>query len=149
MLPTHTGTVSLLLQRAVEWLTRADLRDRVGDAGPFFYVPDARGERTVRHEVAVACVPCAGDAMALQQLNAAYQAPPLVVRAEGSGSETSWRLLQENAPLSCLQVVEGNVLARFANPTASGAAAVYRVCNRRMSGARPAAQSQDWRPRPS
>ncbi len=112
-----TGTVNLLLQRAVEWLTRADLRDRVGDAGPFFYVPDARGERTVRHEVAVACVPCAGDAMALQQLNAAYQAPPLVVHAEGSGGETSWRLLQENAPLSCLQVVEGSVLARFANPT--------------------------------
>lgn len=112
-----TGAVSLLLQRAVEWLTRADLRDRVGDAGPFFYVPDARGERAVRHEVAVACVPYEGNSMTLQELNAAYQAPPLVVRAEGRGRETRWRFLQENAPLSALQVIDGNVLARYANPT--------------------------------
>jgi hypothetical protein len=112
-----SGAISLLLQRSVEWLTRADLRDRVGDAGPFFYVPDARGERTVRHEVGVACVRDAGDSMAVQRLNAAFQLPPLLVRTAGSGSATSWRLLQEDAPLSSVQVVDGSVLARFANPT--------------------------------
>lgn len=48
------GVVILPLRRAVEWLTKADLEKRVGDAGPFFYVPDARCERRVRHEVAVA-----------------------------------------------------------------------------------------------
>jgi alpha-mannosidase len=112
-----SGAISLLLQRSVEWLTRADLRKRVGDAGPFFYVPDARGERIVRHEVGVACVRDAGDSMALQRLNATFQLPPLLVRTAGSGGATSWRLLQEDAPLSSLQVVDGSVLARFANPT--------------------------------
>lgn len=113
----ETGVISLLLQRSVEWLTRADLRDRVGDAGPFFYVPDARGERVVRHEVGVACVRDAGDGMAVQQLNAAFQLPPLVVWTGSSGGAASWRLLQEDAPLSSLQVVDGSALARFANPT--------------------------------
>jgi hypothetical protein len=55
--------------------------------------------------------------MAVQRLNAAFQLPPLLVRTAGSGGVTNWRLLQEDAPLSSLQVVDGRALARFANPT--------------------------------
>lgn len=47
------GTLRLHLRRAVEWLTAADLPHRIGDAGPFFYVPDARCERTVRRKESV------------------------------------------------------------------------------------------------
>ncbi|HIC89702.1 MAG TPA: hypothetical protein EYP04_09925, partial [Anaerolineae bacterium] len=47
------GTIALTLRRSVEWLTASDLQHRSGDAGPFMYVPDARCERTVRHEIAV------------------------------------------------------------------------------------------------
>ncbi len=112
----HTGPageIRLVLRRAVEWLTRANLRDRVGDAGPFFYVPDARCERTVQHEVAVGSF--APDSMALQRLNAAYQNPPLLVEVAGGGTETVRPVLQEVLPLSALY--GDRVLARFYNPT--------------------------------
>ncbi len=111
------GNVRLMLRRAVEWLTRAALKHRVGDAGPFFYVPDARCERTVRHEVAVGFGSFDGDTMELQRLNAAYQHPPLVVQTEGPGAGTSWRLLAENAPLSSLHMTGDVALARLYNPT--------------------------------
>ena len=97
------GTLKLALRRSVEWLTKAGLKDRIGDAGPFFYVPDARCERSVRHEVAIAFGDFAGDSMAMQQLNAAYQNPPLIVKNRGDGERTSWQLLHEDLPLSSLQ----------------------------------------------
>ena len=110
------GTISVTLRRAVEWLTAADLDNRIGDAGPFFYVPDARCERAVRHELAVAFVADAPDSMTMQAVNAAYQNPPLVVSTSGSGSQTEWKLLSEEMPLASLHLLDGNVLARFYNP---------------------------------
>jgi hypothetical protein len=112
------GTVRLVLSRAVEWLTKGDLENRVGDAGPFFYVPDARAERVVEHELAVAVGGYAAAGLALQALNAAFQNPPLVVRAPGPGKQTAWPVLREAAPLSGLVVEGERVLARFYNPTA-------------------------------
>jgi alpha-mannosidase len=111
------GDLYLTLRRSVEWLTRADLKRRIGDAGPFFYVPGARCERRVRHELAYASLPYPATAMALQSLNAAFQNPPLVVRAAGSGELHRWEVLQENLPLSSLQVGAGALLGRFYNPT--------------------------------
>lgn len=113
-----SGALSLTLRRSVEWLTRADLACRVGDAGPFFYVPDARGERMVRHELAFASLPHPAGSMELQALNAAFQNPPLVVRSAGEGSRRRWAVLQEGLPLSSLQIQEGALLVRFYNPTA-------------------------------
>ena len=114
---TPSGDIMLTLRRSVEWLTAANLENRIGDAGPFFYVPDARCERQVTHEIAVAVGDYAPDSLALQQLNAAYQNPPLIVSKTGEGTETEWSLLQENLPLSSLAVQDGNLLARFYNPT--------------------------------
>lgn len=116
----EAGTLTLPLRRAVEWLTRADLRDRVGDAGPFFYVPDARCERRVEHELGVAIGHFAPDSLALQKLNAGFQNPPLPVRVQGhgdAGTENRWTLLQEQVPLSSLAIREERILARFYNPT--------------------------------
>lgn len=112
------GGIHLPLRRAVEWLTRGDLGNRAGDAGPFFYVPGARCERVERHELAVVCGDFAPDSLALQQINAAFQNPPLVVENLGRGDQTSWRLLQEDLPMSSLRVQGGGVVARFYNPTA-------------------------------
>ncbi|MBP7592381.1 MAG: hypothetical protein KBA85_12295 [Chloroflexi bacterium] len=114
---TPSGDLSLILRRSVEWLTKADLPDRIGDAGPFFYVPDARCERLVRHEIAVAVGAFAPDSMALQQLNAAYQNPPLIARKQSKGNRRAWPLLQESLPLSSLSIQSGRVLARLYNPT--------------------------------
>ena len=116
---TESGTVSLTLRRAVEWLTKAGLRDREGDAGPFFYVPDGRCERIVRHEIAVAVGSFEPDSMTLQQLNATYQNPPLIVGNQGTGSQTHWPLLSESLPLSCLTIQDDQILARLYNPTAA------------------------------
>ncbi len=122
------GNVRLMLRRAVEWLTRSELEHRVGDAGPFFYVPDARCERTVHHEIGVAFGSFGGDSMEMQRLNAAYQHPPLIVQTDGPGSRTSWRLLRENAPLGSLHMGRDIPLVRLYNPTSQiqPLARVYR-----------------------
>jgi hypothetical protein len=112
------GTLRLVLSRAVEWLTRGDLAGRVGDAGPFFYVPGARGERVVRHVVGAAFGSFAPDGLDVQAMSAAFQNPPLVVRAGGAGTETTWVVLREEAPLSSLSLGGERALARFYNPTA-------------------------------
>ena len=111
------GAISLTLRRAVEWLTAADLKYRVGDAGPFFYVPDARCERTVAHEIAVFIGAGGMDELAIHQLNAGFQNPPLIVEADGDGEQTEWPFLQENLPLSTLYLYHDKLLARFYNPT--------------------------------
>ncbi|MCB9077183.1 MAG: hypothetical protein H6631_06305 [Anaerolineaceae bacterium] len=113
----NSGTMALTLRRAVEWLTAANLDHRVGDAGPFFYVPDARCERSVRHEVGLVVNAPPPDDMALQQLNAAFQNPPLIVESQGQGRQTEWAWLQEPLPLSSLTVAGDHLLARFYNPT--------------------------------
>lgn len=111
------GTISLTLRRSVEWLTAANLEHRVGDAGPFFYVPDARCERTIQHELAVMIGDVGPDDLSLHQLNAGFQNPPLLVNFQGHGSQREWQFLQEALPLSSLQLDQDKVLARFFNPT--------------------------------
>jgi len=113
----NTGTISLTLRRSVEWLTEPDLKHRAGDAGPFMYVPDARCERTVRHEMAVAIGKMSIDDVALHQLNAGFQNPPLIVEAPGRGTQTEWLFLQEKLPLTGLHFQGDKLLARFFNPT--------------------------------
>jgi hypothetical protein len=112
------GQIAITLRRAVEWLTRVDLSHRVGDAGPFFYVPDARCERHVCHKLAVAVGDCTPDSMTVQQLNAGFQTPPLLVDvAETHGTQTSWACWRADVPLSSLQWTHDRVLARVYNPT--------------------------------
>ncbi|MCO5195789.1 MAG: hypothetical protein M9930_21220 [Anaerolineae bacterium] len=113
------GDIVLPLRRSVAWLTAANLSNRVGDAGPFFYVPDARCERTVRHEVALCLGQTTVESIRFQALNAAYQNPPLIVSNRANGSRRSWQLLQENVPLSALTIRDGQALARFYNPLQS------------------------------
>ncbi|MDQ4077871.1 MAG: hypothetical protein M3220_16695 [Chloroflexota bacterium] len=111
------GTISLTLRRAVEWLTAANLEHRVGDAGPFFYVPDARCERKVSHELGVLVGDGSVDDMAIHRLNVGFQNPPLIVEARGDGEQTEWPFLQVNLPLSSLHLYDDKLLARFFNPT--------------------------------
>jgi alpha-mannosidase len=111
------GTIAVTLRRSVEQLTRPNLNDRVGDAGPFFYVPDARCERTVKHELAVMISDVAVDDVAFHQINAGFQNPPLVVQVQGDGQQSQWQLLQEGLPLSSLRLHQNKILARFFNPT--------------------------------
>ncbi|MFW6184929.1 MAG: hypothetical protein ACOC8X_14110, partial [Chloroflexota bacterium] len=112
----EAGQIMLPLRRAVQWVTRAYLEDRVGDAGPFFYVPGARCERRLRHEIAVALGSFAPDSLALQRLSAAFHNPPLLVRVRGGGERQDWPVLQEDVPLSSLSLQGEALLARFYDP---------------------------------
>lgn len=111
------GTMSLPLRRSVEWLTIQDLDCRVGDAGPFMYVPDARCERTVKHELGILMADIDINDMVVQRINAAFQNPPLLVDADSIGGEICWQVLQEDLPMSSLRIFDQRVLARFYNPT--------------------------------
>jgi alpha-mannosidase len=111
------GGVRLPLRRAVEWLTRADLHNRVGDAGPFFYVPGARCERSERHELALIYGEFAPESTQMQAINAAFQNPPLLVEVSGHGAQRTWPVLRAEVPLSSLHVHDGALLARLYNPT--------------------------------
>ncbi|RLC90301.1 MAG: hypothetical protein DRI37_01770 [Chloroflexi bacterium] len=111
------GNISLTLRRSVEWLTAPDLQYRSGDAGPFMYVPDARCERKVNHEIAMLFSKASIDEMTIHSWNAGFQNPPLVVTTQGTGSQTKWQFLQEDLPLSSLSIYADKLLARFYNPT--------------------------------
>jgi len=112
---TENGCIGVSLRRSTEWLTKAELKNRVGDAGPFFYVPDARCERTTTHEFGL--VIGSLEQSDLQRINAEFQNPPLIVQSNNQGNESEWHLFQADLPLSSLQVQNGNVIARVWNPT--------------------------------
>ncbi len=113
----EAGKITIPLRRAVEWLTKPDLEYRVGDAGPFFYVPDARCERKVTHELAVMITDFGVDDPQFHALNAGFQNPPLIVETSGSGAQTEWQFWQENLPLSSLHISNDRILTRCFNPT--------------------------------
>ncbi|MFQ5615809.1 MAG: hypothetical protein ACE5GO_05035, partial [Anaerolineales bacterium] len=113
----EAGKITIPLRRSVEWLTRPNLEYRVGDAGPFFYVPDARCERKVTHELAVMFNDFGVNNLQFHALNAGFQNPPLIVETSGSGTQAEWQFLQENLPMSSLHIANDRILARFFNPT--------------------------------
>ncbi|MDT8306046.1 MAG: hypothetical protein RRC07_08930 [Anaerolineae bacterium] len=129
------GTVTLHLRRAVEWLTKTDLADREGDAGPAFYVPDARCERQVLHELAFAAGTFGPASTRLLALNATFQQPPLLVRKEGAGARRSWQLYRESLPQSSLRVVDEKLQARLYNPAPQPQPLSQRYAALDMTGA--------------
>lgn len=111
------GRIALTLRRSVEWLAKSGLQGRVGDAGPFFYVPGAREERRVVHEAAFLRVDYGPEDPRFLAVVAAYQNPPLVVEAPGPGTRREWPVFKEDLPLSGLFCMGERTLARLYNPT--------------------------------
>jgi hypothetical protein len=111
------GVISLTLRRSVEWLTDHELESRAGDAGPIMYVPDARCERTVRHEIAVMIDNTTINDLSIHQINVEFQNSPLIVVSNGEGEQTKWQFFQEDIPLSSLRIQANKILARVFNPT--------------------------------
>ena len=110
------GRLALTLRRSVEWLAKPGLKGRVGDAGPFFYVPDARCERAVTHRLAVTFLSGGVDSARFQALNAGFQNPPLLVQAHTAGNRRHWQFFQAGLPLTSLSVAGSRVLGRVFNP---------------------------------
>lgn len=114
----ESGQIRITLRRAFEWLARPGLQYRAGDAGPFFYVPDARCERSVTHELAAAFLEGGVDDGEMHALNSGYQNPPLLVESQSAGTREAWPYFQESLPISSMHVENGRILARLFNPTA-------------------------------
>ncbi len=115
------GRLAVTLRRSVEWLTRPNLKNRTGDAGPFFYVPVARSECVVRHEMAFVFSKAAPDSLAMQQSLTAFLTPPLIVQWGGSGTETTMTALSNPSQLSSMRVQDGQLKLRWANASAEQA----------------------------
>jgi len=111
------GEVRLPLRRSVEWLTRPGLQDRVGDAGPFFYVPEARCERRERHELGLTVGKFTPDSLELAALNERFHHPPLLLRSDNGGRQRQRVFFQEELPMSSLRLQNGRTIARIFNPT--------------------------------
>ncbi|MEM7333260.1 MAG: hypothetical protein AAF490_14315 [Chloroflexota bacterium] len=111
------GALRICLRRSSEWLAKSGLNNRIGDAGPFFYVPDARCERKTTLELGVSIGNTAVNSPAFQAINQQFHNPPMIVTSQGTGAASSWQLLQEDVPLSSLNVQDNSLILRTFNPT--------------------------------
>jgi alpha-mannosidase len=68
------GTIALTLLRCFGWLSRDDLSNRVGPAGPIVATPG--GQCPGRHRYALSLIPFSGDLLDAAQLADAFQTQP-------------------------------------------------------------------------
>ena len=112
------GAIALPLRRSVEWLAKAGLPGRAGDAGPSMYVPGARCERMIRHELGVSVVHASPDDEEFVALCESFRNPPIVVSiADSQGTSTRWEPVKSRLPMSSLRMGAEGPLARIYNPT--------------------------------
>lgn len=112
------GTIALTLRRSVEWLAATGLEFRAGDAGPAMYVPGARCERTVHHQLGFSLVD--GPATSAVALAACerFKHPPIAFSVEGSdGHAESLPVVSASVPMSSLTVADDVLTGRFYNPS--------------------------------
>lgn len=111
----ENGDFAISLRRSVEWVTEGNLQNRIGDAGPFFYVPDARCERSVRHEMGIYVGETAPDQAEFDLLSAAYHHTPLivdVVDVTGKGDQKPWSIYQSDQPIAAVFLENETVIGR-------------------------------------
>lgn len=115
------GTIRIGLRRAVEWLAKTGLRYRIGDAGPAMYVPGARSERLVEHQLGYVSTT---NAIELRRANEAFQNPPTIVEVSGPVTDgaSSWTAFTAPVPASTLTLGEESAALRLYNPLAEPAA---------------------------
>ncbi len=113
------GTLLITLRRSVEWVTKVNLRNRIGDAGPLFYVPEARCERPVQHEIGFYCGDDRLDSQPFQTMLQAFHRVPLLVDKKGTGTQESGSFGQIPLPLSGLTIQNERLIGRFYNPLPS------------------------------
>ncbi|MEM9776432.1 MAG: hypothetical protein AAF902_17780, partial [Chloroflexota bacterium] len=96
------GKLAISLRRTIEWVTEGNLTNRIGDAGPFFYVPDARCERTVTHKMALYAGDIRPDDDRFNSLEASFHHDPLIVDVDGKGETSSWLAAKNDQPLTAI-----------------------------------------------
>lgn len=112
------GTIGVLLRRSVPWLMNPEeLNDRIGDAGPKFYVPGAACQRKVVHRLAFASLPVAPEAPLFQAINDSFQHPPLLFAVSSStGRKRSLPWFSHSLPITQLRRCSTGYSMRTFNP---------------------------------
>lgn len=114
-----TGTITVTLRRAAEWLALTGLQLRSGDAGPMMYVPTARSERRIVHRLGYVRLAGSIDECGLHAINEGFHNPPLVVDvAEGpEDGPTTWNVFTATLPMTGLRRNDaGETVVRLWNP---------------------------------
>lgn len=113
------GYIDIVLIRAVDWLMKPTHHDyHYGDAGPKYYVPDARSQRLMTVECALLVSSDGPDTKHFHQLVDQYLNPPLLFTvAQSSGSHNHVTLFDADVPITALQQYRGQRSARVYNPT--------------------------------
>jgi alpha-mannosidase/mannosylglycerate hydrolase len=135
----HDGaTIAVTLLRAVGFLSRDDLPERRGHAGPELATPSAQciGERTYRYTV----IPLGGaiDASGATRIVREWLSPPWLVRGDGA-ARTFVSFVDTETPvvLSSLRAgPDGALVLRLANPGPADASATLRF-SRPIRASRP------------
>ena len=96
------GNLNISLRRSVEWITEGNLTNRIGDAGPFFYVPDARCEREIIHKMGLYVGEIRPDEEAFNHLEASFHSTPLIVDVDSKGSLASKSFFSSTQPVSAI-----------------------------------------------
>ncbi len=124
----HDGnTIAITLLRAVGWLSRSDLRERKGGAGPELETPSAQcpGEREYRYSV----VPRSRSLAEAERRIREWLSPPWV--GHGSGMARSFLDIGDS-PLrlsSVRSAADGRVAVRMVNPGPEASSAVLRFAS--------------------
>ncbi|MCY4164104.1 MAG: hypothetical protein OXE93_07850 [bacterium] len=115
---TPEGNIVLPLRRSVEWLATTGLKRRAGDAGPAMYVPGARCERNVLHQLGISLIASSPHSQEFITVCEAFRNPPILVEVVASeGTHHQWIGFAANLPISALLPGQNGPLARFYNPT--------------------------------
>ena len=113
------GNIDLVLSRPVDWLMKPSLHKyHAGDAGPKYYVPDARSQREIDIECALLVSDKGPDTIAFHQVIDQYVNQPLLFRVTDSqGTKSELPLFDENVVITSIHQHRGKRLVRAYNPT--------------------------------
>jgi alpha-mannosidase len=130
------GLLALALRRSVEWIARESLTFRHGDAGPAMYVPGARCERTVHHELGFAVLDGSATTTDMFRVSEGFHQPPLIVEVgtDAQGSRSSWSVFSEDLPLTGVERVGDETVIRVFNPDGASASLVQSWERRSVLG---------------
>ncbi len=121
------GTIAITLFRSVGWLSRGDLPERRGHAGPELETPSAQLQGEVVTRYCVVPFGRDGDVAACARIVREYLSPPVPVRGAQAGPALLRLGGDASVQLSSLRAApDGAILVRLVNPGRDPATATLR-----------------------
>jgi alpha-mannosidase len=123
---TVQNGVGLILLRSVDFLSKPDIRGRIGDAGPYMYTPEAAMKGALDISFSLYC----GNSHRFSQWKSSWLAPPVLLHSDNQDFEPLTIPFYEGRSLECTTVkpyksngpIDRRLLAfRFFNPETDSA----------------------------